>query len=181
LLGFPKFRSSWNQVEDRSLRAPPPVLSVCELDPAVGKKPAFKFGEFIKVQRHSEVNISRVSGLRWKVYLVRNCSNEYKLRAECSAMALQDTQVSDLIVGKFGHRSGKELAFYFLGSFVRPWIRSIHQFGIDKPRRRKWERLGFPPKGDGTEGTQEDEWTGFVGKDPQPTTKLVGEGVDKDR
>ena len=87
---------------------------------------------------------------------------------------------SDLVVGKFGHHSGKELALDLFRSLVRSWIGRIHQFGIDQPRMRKGERIGFPPKGDLTEGTQEDQWPGFVGNDPQPTTKLVGEGVDED-
>jgi hypothetical protein len=32
---------------------------------------------------------------------------------------LQDSEVSDLVVGKFGHRSGEELAFEFFRRFVR--------------------------------------------------------------
>jgi hypothetical protein len=114
------------------------------------------------------------------MYLVRNGRNDYKFRAERPAMVLQNTQVSDLTVGKFGHRSGKKLAFDFFRSFVRSWIGRIHQFGIDQPRRRKRERPGVPPKGDGAERTQENQWLGFIGKDPQLSTKLVGKGVDED-
>src|SRR5208283_107102 len=49
LLGLPKLGSSWNQIQDRSLHASPPVLAVCEADPALGKEPAFKCREFIQV------------------------------------------------------------------------------------------------------------------------------------
>lgn len=121
-----------------------------------------------------------VPGLRWKMYLVCYGSDDYQFSSERPRIALQDTQVGDLVVGKFGHHSGKELALDFFRSLVRSWIGRIHQFGIDQPWMRKGERLGFPPKGDVTEGTQEDQWPGFVGNDPQPTTKLVGEGVDED-
>jgi hypothetical protein len=45
-----------------------------------------------------------------------------------AAMVLQNTQVSDLIVGTFGHRSGKKLAFDLFCSLVRSWIGRIHEF-----------------------------------------------------
>jgi|HubBroStandDraft_1064217.scaffolds.fasta_scaffold420692_2 hypothetical protein len=37
-------------------------------------------------------------------------------------MVLPDAEVSDLVVGKFGHRSGKKLAFDFFSGLVRSWI-----------------------------------------------------------
>jgi hypothetical protein len=114
------------------------------------------------------------------MYLVRNRANDYNFRSERSAMVLQDTHVSDLTFRKFGHRSDKKLAFDFFRSFVRSWIGRIHQFGIDQPRRRKRERPGVPPKGDGAERTQENQWPRFIGKDSQLSSKLVGEGVDED-
>jgi hypothetical protein len=81
------------------------------------------------------------------MYLVRNGANDYKFRTERATMALQDTHVSDLVVGKFGHRSGKKLAFDFFCSPVCSWIGGIHQFGMGQPRRRYGERLGFRQKG----------------------------------
>jgi hypothetical protein len=49
LFGFPKLGSRWNQIQDRSLYAPPSMFTICETDPAIGKKPAFQFREFIEV------------------------------------------------------------------------------------------------------------------------------------
>jgi hypothetical protein len=37
------------------------------------------------------------------MYLVRDGPDDYKIRSECHTMLLQDTQVCDLVVGKFGH------------------------------------------------------------------------------
>jgi hypothetical protein len=79
---------------------------------------------------------------------------DYKFRTERATVVLQDTHVSDLVVGKFRHRSGKKLAFDFFCSLVCSLIGVIHQIGIDEPRGRYGERLGFSPKGDGTEGRQ---------------------------
>jgi hypothetical protein len=155
------------------------MLTVCETDPAVGKKSAFQFGEFIKVQGDREIDVYRVPGLRWKMYLVRNGPDDYKLRSEGRTTVLQVSEVSDLVVGKFGHRSGEELAFEFFRGFVRSWIGRIHQLSIDQPRMCERERLGVSPKRDGTEGTQKNEWPCFVRNDPQLTTKLIGERVDK--
>jgi hypothetical protein len=39
-------------------------LPVCEADPAIGKKLAFKFRKLIEVQRCGEINVPRVPGLR---------------------------------------------------------------------------------------------------------------------
>jgi hypothetical protein len=127
------------------------VLTVCETDPAVGKKSAFQLCEFVKVQGDGEIDVSGMPGLRWKMYLVRNGPDDYKLRSEGGTTVLQDSEVSDLVVGKFGHRSGEELAFEFFRRFVRSWIGRIHQLGIDQPRMRERERLDFSPKRDGTE------------------------------
>ena len=33
-------------------------------------------------------------------------SDDYKFRSESRATVLQDSEISDLVVGKFGHRSG---------------------------------------------------------------------------
>src|ERR1700722_14111732 len=136
--------------------------------------------EFVKVQGDGEIDVSGMPGLRWKVYLVRNGPDDYKLRSERRTTVLQDSEVSDLVVGKFGHRSGEELAFKFFRRFVRSWIGRIHQLGIDQPRMRERVRLGFSPKRDGTEGTQKNEWPCLVRNDPQLTTKLVRERVDED-
>jgi hypothetical protein len=65
------------------------MLTVCETDPAVGKKSAFQFGEFIKVQGDREIDVYRVPGLRWKMYLVRNGPDDYKLRSEGRTTVLQ--------------------------------------------------------------------------------------------
>src|ERR1700733_3257718 len=115
-----------------------------------------------------------------KMYLVRNGPDDYKFCSECPTMFLQDSEVSNLVVGKFGHCSGEELAFEFFRRLVRSWIGRIHQLGIDQPRMRERERLDFSPKRDGTEGTQKNEWPGLVRNDPQLTTKLVRERVDED-
>ena len=93
-LGFPKLGSSWDQVQDRCLGAPPSVLTVCETDPAVCKKSAFQFCEFIKVQGHGEIDVSRVPRLRWEMYLVRNGPDDYKFCSECPTMFLQDSEGS---------------------------------------------------------------------------------------
>ena len=180
LLGFPKLGSSRDQVQDRCLGAPPSVLTVCETDPAVCKKSAFQLCEFVKVQGDGEIDVSGMPGLRWKMYLVRNGPDDYKLRSEGRTTVLQGSEVSDLVVGKFGNRSGEELAFEFFRRFVRSWIGRIHQLGIDQPRMRERERLDFSPKRDGTEGTQKNEWPCLVRNDPQLTTKLVRERVDED-
>jgi hypothetical protein len=156
------------------------VLTVCETDPAVCKKSAFQLCEFVKVQGDGEIDVSGMPGLRWKMYLVRNGPDDYKLRSEGRTTVLQDSEVSDLVVGKFRHRSGEELAFEFFRRFVRSWIGRIHQLGIDQPRMCERERLGFSPKRDGTEGTQKNEWPCLVRNDPQLTTRLVRERVDED-
>ena len=129
---------------------------------------------------NGEIDVSDMPGLRWKMYLVRSGPDDYKLRSEGRTTVLQDSEVSDLVVGKFGHRSGEELAFEFFRRFVRSWIGRIHQLGIDQPRMRERERLDFSPKRDGTEGTQKNEWPCLVRNDPQLTTKLVRERVDED-
>src|SRR6202161_249520 len=170
LLGFPKLGSSWDQVQDRCLGAPPSVLTVCETDPAVCKKSAFQLCEFVKVQGDGKIDVSGMPGLRWKMYLVRNGPDDYKFCSECPTMLLQDSEVRDWIVGKYGHRSAEVLAFEFFRRFVRSWIGRIHQLGIDQPRICERERLGFSPKRDGPEGTQKNKWPCFVRNDPQLTT-----------
>ena len=45
--------------------------------------------------------------------------HDYKFRTERSTMVLPDAEVSDLVVGKFGHRSGEEFAFEFFRCLVR--------------------------------------------------------------
>ena len=83
------------------------MLTVCETDPAVCKKSVFQLCEFVKVQGDGEIDVSGMPGLRWKMYLVRNGPDDYKFCSECPTMFLQDSEVSDLVVGKFGHRSGR--------------------------------------------------------------------------
>src|SRR5580692_5264833 len=99
LLGFPKLGSSWDQVQNCSQRAPPPVLMVCETDPAVCKKSVFQLCEFAKVQGDGEIDVSGMPGLRWKMYLVRNGPDDYKVCSEGRTTVLQDSEVSDLVVG----------------------------------------------------------------------------------
>ncbi len=77
------------------------MLTVCETDPAVGKKSAFQFCESIEVQGHGEIDVCGMPGLCWKTYLVRNGPDDYKLRSEGRTTVLQDSEVSDLVVGKF--------------------------------------------------------------------------------
>jgi hypothetical protein len=81
------------------------------------------------------------SAIAYHLYLVRHGPDDYKLRSEGRTTVLQDAEVSDLVVGEFGHRSGGELAFEFFRRFVRSWIGRIHQLGIDQPRMRERERL----------------------------------------
>src|SRR5580658_1158406 len=109
-----------------------------------------------------------------------NGPDDYKLRSKGRTTVLQDSEVGNLVVGKFGHRLGEEFAFEFFRRLVRSRIGRIHQLGVDQPRMRERERLDFSPKRDNTEGTQKNEWPCLVRNDPQLTTKLVRERVDED-
>jgi hypothetical protein len=57
---------------------------------------------FPKLGSSREINVSRVPGLLWKMHLVGDGPDDYKFRSERHTMVFQDTQVSDLVVGKFG-------------------------------------------------------------------------------
>src|ERR1019366_7832073 len=100
-LGFPKLGSSWDQVQDRCLGAPPSVLMVCATDPAVCKKSAFQLCEFVKVQGGGQSDLSAIPARRWKMYLVKNGPYDYRRRSEGRTTVLQDSEVSDLVVGKY--------------------------------------------------------------------------------
>ena len=88
--------------------APPSVLTVCETDPTVCKKSAFQLCEFVKVQGDGEIDVSGMPRLRWKMYLVRNGPDDYKLRSEGRTTVLQDSEVSDLVVGKLSSGIAQE-------------------------------------------------------------------------
>jgi hypothetical protein len=57
---------------------------------------------FPKLGSSREINVSRVPGLLWKMHLVGDGPDDYKFRSDRHTMVFQDTQVSDLVVGKFG-------------------------------------------------------------------------------